>query len=536
MNVIVCKDYNEVSEKAAEIFKEQVNSKPESVLGFTAGSTPEGMYAKLIDMYNSGEADFSRVTTFNLDEYYPIAKNNSQSRHTYMNEKLFGKINVNPSAIHIPNGETTNPIEECEAYEKAVKECGGIDLQVLGIGINGHIGFNEPSIRLNTKTHITALKQATIEANAKLFESGEKVPTHAVTMGISTIMASKKIILLATGLKKHNAVKALLSTDITTENPATMLKMHPDFTLICDRKAYSDIHIGVDIGGMSVKIGVVDNNEIIDKQSFAIEKNFTADDIASSIARICNNFADKYDVISIGIGTPGIIKNDKVSAANLPFEDFPLRKTVEDSVHIPVALENDAACAALGEQIAGAGKEDCNVILITLGTGIGAGFIINGEIYSGCGAAGEAGHMCIETNGAECPCGRKGCWEQYASVSALKRMTLEAAKANPDSTLAEMCAEEVSGQTVFRAAEKGCEAAKSVLNKYFDYLAAGLVNLVNIFDPNTVIISGGLSNAGEIIINELKPRLAPFKNIKLALLRNDAGIIGASSLNTDRRP
>ena len=535
MNVIICKNYEEVSEKAAEIFKEQINSKPDSVLGLATGSTPEGMYSRLVDMYNNGEVDFSRVTTFNLDEYYPIAQSDEQSYHTFMNKNLFSKINVAPSRIHIPNGETTDPAEECSSYEEAIKECDGVDLQILGIGRNGHIGFNEPGMRLNTKTHITALTQDTIDANARFFESSDMVPTHALTMGISTIMASKKIILLATGSAKHNAVKELLSTDITTDNPATMLKMHPDFTLICDRAAYSDIHIGVDIGGMSVKIGVVDHNEIIDKQSFKIEKEFTDVDIAENIADICNGFADKYDVQSIGIGTPGIIKNDKVTAANLPFDDFELRKTVENMVSVPVALENDAACAALGEQIAGAGKETKNMLLVTLGTGVGTGIVINGEIYSGCGAAGEAGHMCIEVNGLQCACGRRGCWEQYASVSALKRKTAETAKANPNSLLSAMCAEHISGQTAFRAAEEGCEVAKAVLDEYFDYLAAGIMNLIKIFDPNAVIVSGGLSNEGESIIDELIKRLMPFKNIKLASLRNDAGIIGAASLHKSNK-
>lgn len=316
MNVIICKNYEEVSEKAAGIFKKQINDKPECVLGLATGSTPEGMYSRLVDMYNNGEVDFSRVTTFNLDEYYPIAQSDEQSYHTFMNKNLFSKINVDPSRIHIPNGETTDPAEECSSYEEAINKCGGVDLQILGIGRNGHIGFNEPGMRLNTKTHITALTADTIEANTRFFGNSSKVPTHALTMGISTIMRSKKIILLATGRAKHNAVKELLSSDITTDSPATMLKMHPDFTLICDRAAYSDIHIGVDIGGMSVKIGVVDHNEIIDKQSFKIEKEFTDVDIAANIADICNRFADKYDVQSIGIGTPGIIKNDKVTAAN----------------------------------------------------------------------------------------------------------------------------------------------------------------------------------------------------------------------------
>lgn len=242
MNVIICKDYEEVSAKAAEIFKEQINSKPNSVLGLATGSTPVGMYNCLADMYSKGGIDFSKVTTFNLDEYYPISQNDEQSYHTFINDNLFSKINVDTSRIHIPNGETPDPAAECEAYEKELARHGGVDLQILGIGRNGHIGFNEPGDRLNTKTHITALTTDTIDANARFFESSDKVPTHALTIGISTIMSSKKIILLACGRSKHNAIKELFSNGITTDNPATMLKMHPDFTLICDSVAYSDIH------------------------------------------------------------------------------------------------------------------------------------------------------------------------------------------------------------------------------------------------------------------------------------------------------
>lgn len=434
MNVIICKNYEEVSEKAAEIFKEQINNKPNSVLGLATGSTPEGMYSRLVDMYNNGEVNFDRVTTFNLDEYYPIAQSDEQSYHTFMNKNLFSKINIDSSRIHIPNGETTNPVEECESYERVIKECGGVDLQILGIGRNGHIGFNEPGMRLNTKTHITALTQDTIDANARFFESSDMVPTHAITMGISTIMASKKIILLATGSAKHNAVKELLSTDITTDNPATMLKIHPDFTLICDRAAYSDIHIGVDIGGMSIKIGVVDNNEIIDRRNIKVNDTHTAEDITDAIASSYNELSEVYDVRSIGIGTPGIIRNGAVSAVNLPFDNFRLEEELKKRIDIPVSI------------------------------------------------------------------------------------------------LAKICGDEVSGKSVFIAALQGCETAKAVLNRYFDYLAAGLKTLINIFDPEAILISGGLSNEGDNLINPLKERLAPFKSVRTASLKNDAGIIGAAAL------
>lgn len=532
MKVIICKNYDEVSAKAAEIFREQINSKPDCVLGLATGSTPIGMYSCLADMYNKKEVDFSKVTSFNLDEYYPISVDDEQSYHAFMNTNLFSRINIDPSRIHIPNGETTDPIAECEAYEKAIAEHGGIDLQILGIGRNGHIGFNEPGMRLNTKTHITALTTDTIEANSRFFESSSMVPTHALTMGISTIMSSKKIILLAAGRSKHNAVKELLSTDITTGNPATMLKMHPDFTLICDLEAYSDIHIGVDIGGMSVKIGVVDNNEIIDRCDIKVTKEQTACDITDAIAASCNEFAKHYNIRSIGVGTPGIIRNELLSTANLPFKDFRLKEALEKRIDLPVTVKNDAACAALGEQLKGAGAGFNNILLVTLGTGIGVGIIIDGQIYSGCGAAGEAGHMCIAADGRECSCGSRGCWEQYASVSALKRQTALAAEADPDSILGRLCAENgISGKTAFQAAAQGCDIAEALLKQYFDFLAVGLNNLIKIFDPEMLLISGGLSNEGDKLLEPIKARIAPFTAVKIASLKNDAGIIGAASLH-----
>lgn len=293
------------------------------------------------------------------------------------------------------------------------------------------------------------------------------------------------------------------------------------------------MRIGVDIGGMSVKIGVVDHKKIIDRRNFSIEQDLTDVDIVSSIVDRCNELAGIYDIRSIGIGTPGIIKNDKVSASNLPFSGFALRRAIAERVNLPVVVENDGACAVLGEQVAGAGVGAGNILLVTLGTGIGVGIIINGEIYSGCGSAGEAGHMCIDFNGLECSCGSRGCWEQYASVSALKRQTMEAARANPGSMLAKMCADGVTGKTVFSAAEQGCEVAKDVIDRYIDYLSVGLSNLIKIFDPETVLISGGLSNEGENLLDLLKTRLMPFKDIKLAALRNDAGIIGAAVLSAE---
>lgn len=242
MNVIVCENYDEMSKEAAKIIKQQLISKPDSVTGFATGSTPVGTYRCLIDMYNKGEVDFSKITSFNLDEYYPISKTDPQSYHYFMNVNFFDHVNIDKTRVNIPDGEALDVEHECARYEEKIAAAGGIDLQILGIGRNGHVGFNEPDANLNTKTHKTALTEDTKDANSRFFESG-KVIEHALTMGISTILSSKKIIILANGKSKHSAISELLSDKITTNNPSTILKVHPDVTLICDRDAYSDMSI-----------------------------------------------------------------------------------------------------------------------------------------------------------------------------------------------------------------------------------------------------------------------------------------------------
>lgn len=531
MKVIICESYEEISQNAAQIIKEQLQSKPDSVLGFATGSTPVGTYRHLIEMYNNGEIDFSKVTSFNLDEYYPISHDNPQSYHYFMRDNLFDYINLNPSKIHIPDGETDSPDEECENYEKAITEAGGIDLQILGIGRNGHIGFNEPDAKLNTKTHVTSLTDDTIDANSRFFSDDEVIPDKALTMGMATILSSRKIIILANGHTKHNAVSELLSDSITTGNPSTMLKLHPNVTLICDRAAYADMRIGIDIGGMSAKLGVVDDsNKIIDRIHIPLTKDSNAMKIANDLASACEEFIKKYPISTIGIGSPGIIKDEHVTAVNLPFDKFPIGKVIEEHLNLPVKVANDANCAALGEDIAGAGANVKNMILITLGTGIGAGIIIDDKIYSGRCSAGEAGHICINVDGLQCSCGSYGCWERYASASALIEQTYAAVKANPDSILAKLSEKEVTGKTAFDAAEQGCPVAKKVLDRYTDYLAAGIISLSNLLDPELILISGGISNAGEKLLTPLRAKLPENVPIRIAELKNDAGIIGAAAL------
>ena len=239
MRVIICENYEEMSKEAAKIMASQVHLKPNCVLGLATGSTPVGAYKELIKMYKDNEIDFKDVTTFNLDEYYPITRDNDQSYYYFMHENLFNSINIPEEKIHVLNGEAKDAEKECIDYDKHIEEHGGIDLQLLGIGRNGHIAFNEPDENLVSNTHITALTEDTIDANARFFNDIKDVPTKSLTMGMASIMKAKKILILINGAGKHNALKKMLSGEISTACPATMLNMHSDVVVICDKEAYN---------------------------------------------------------------------------------------------------------------------------------------------------------------------------------------------------------------------------------------------------------------------------------------------------------
>lgn len=240
MRFLICENYEEMSNEAAKLIAAQIKEKENSVLGLATGSTPIGMYKILADMNQKKEISFKNVTTFNLDEYYPLEAKNPQSYHYFMTENLFSKIDINKENTYIPNGTTTDTATECKQYETLIADKGGIDLQILGIGQNGHIGFNEPNSALNSETHLTDLSENTIQANSRFFDNINKVPTQALTMGIGTIMKARKIILLANGEAKHNIVSKLLNGEISTKVPASMLKLHSDVILICDKSAFFD--------------------------------------------------------------------------------------------------------------------------------------------------------------------------------------------------------------------------------------------------------------------------------------------------------
>ena len=238
MKVLVCKDYKEMSVEGAKIVAEVMTKKPNAILGLATGSTPVGMYQELIALNKSGKIDFKDITTVNLDEYYPIEPTNDQSYRYFMNDNLFNHINIDKNKTFVPLGNAKNGEEEAKRYEAFVRSLGGADIQVLGIGRNGHIAFNEPDTELVPVTHVTGLTEDTIDANARFFASADEVPRHALTMGMGTILSAKKIIILANGKGKHDAVMKMLKGTVTTSCPASFLNLHDDVTVLCDEDAY----------------------------------------------------------------------------------------------------------------------------------------------------------------------------------------------------------------------------------------------------------------------------------------------------------
>ncbi|WP_026665085.1 glucosamine-6-phosphate deaminase [Butyrivibrio sp. FC2001] len=240
MKIIRAKDYNDMSRKAANIISAQVIMKPDSVLGLATGATPVGTYKQLIDWYNKGDIDFSEVTTINLDEYRGLPKTHKQSYWHFMHENFFNHVNVPENNIHVPDGSNLNSEEACEEYEEIIRKAGGIDLQLLGIGTDGHIGFNEPGEAFELLTHCVDLTQSTIDSNQKFF-GDEEMPRQAYTMGIKSIMQARKVLMVVNGESKADIIERALFGRVTPEVPASVLQMHPDFTIIGDEAAFSKI-------------------------------------------------------------------------------------------------------------------------------------------------------------------------------------------------------------------------------------------------------------------------------------------------------
>lgn len=243
MNIIEVKDYAEMSQKAAEYIIEKVSQSPKLNMGLATGGTPIGTYKNLIEDFKKNGTSYRNVTTFNLDEYVGLSGDNENSYRYFMDVQFFNHIDIDKEKTFVPLGNKTNLDEECIRYEQLLADHNGIDLQVLGIGSNGHIGFNEPGTSFNTQTHVVDLAPSTIEANARFFNQIEEVPTKAITMGISTIMKSKEILLLVSGANKKEAMSRLLTENVSESFPASVLKNHPCVTIIADKAAVSGLKI-----------------------------------------------------------------------------------------------------------------------------------------------------------------------------------------------------------------------------------------------------------------------------------------------------
>ena len=240
MKIIRAKDYQDMSRKAANIISAQIIMKPDCVLGLATGGTPVGTYAQLVDWYNKGDLDFSEVTTVNLDEYRGLPKEHPQSYWYFMNENLFSKVNIDPAKTNLPDGTNLDTAAECARYNGIIHKLGGIDLQLLGLGPNGHIGFNEPGEAFELETHCVNLTPATIEANKRFFDGNvDLVPKQAYTMGIRTIMQARKVLMVVNGAGKAEIVKKAFFGPVTPEVPASILQLHPDFILVADEEALS---------------------------------------------------------------------------------------------------------------------------------------------------------------------------------------------------------------------------------------------------------------------------------------------------------
>lgn len=309
--------------------------------------------------------------------------------------------------------------------------------------------------------------------------------------------------------------------------------------------------IGVDIGGMSIKVGVVDENfniiarhSVVTPDTFEKSMKATADAVMKVIGELGLNI---NDFPCVGIGTPGSVVPDTgrlVFSNNTNWKDVPMADELKKHIPIPVFIANDANCAIIGETVAGAAKGRKNVLMLTLGTGVGGGIIINGKVFSGGdGVGAEPGHMTIVHDGYPCTCGINGCLEAYASATALIRQTKEAIEAHPESAMVSYVAKdngEVTGRTAFDCAKEGDPAALEVVDNYVGYIANGIGSLVNIFRPEIVLIGGGVSNAGDFLLNKIREKMPAYTfafdivgypAIERATLGNDAGIIGASYLD-----
>jgi len=243
MEVVIKRDYDQMSKAAAQIVVDVLNTKPNAVLGMATGSTPLGLYQELVRLFKAGQVDFSRVTTFNLDEYVGLNANHPQSYHYFMHEHFFQHVNIPRHNINIPSGTTSNYPAFCQWYEGRIAECGGIDLQILGIGSDGHIAFNEPGSSLSSRTRLKTLSKQTIDDNARFFERRDDVPVYAITMGVGTILDARSLILVASGKGKSKAIAQAVEGPVTSMVTASAIQMHREAVVIVDDAAAAGLEM-----------------------------------------------------------------------------------------------------------------------------------------------------------------------------------------------------------------------------------------------------------------------------------------------------
>jgi len=241
MRVIVCRDSEEMSRAAAQIFAERISKKPNIVLGLATGSTPVKMYKELIRVCKEGKLDFSKVVSYNLDEYLGLSGDHDQSYRYFMNDNLFNHVNINKANTHVLNGKVKDPAAECKTYEEAIKKAGGIDIQLLGIGGNGHIAFNEPGSPKDSRTRVVDLTEKTIQDNARFFASINDVPKQALSMGNGTILEAREIVLIADKASKADAIAKSIEGPVTEQVPASLLQAHKNVTFVLDKDAASKL-------------------------------------------------------------------------------------------------------------------------------------------------------------------------------------------------------------------------------------------------------------------------------------------------------
>lgn len=297
------------------------------------------------------------------------------------------------------------------------------------------------------------------------------------------------------------------------------------------------MRLGIDIGATAIKSGLVDDFYNVSERKVRPTNALNAETLLSDLEEVCRSYLKRPDITSVGIGIPGRIDTENgvlLSATNLAVQNLPLAATLSRVLDVPVYVGNDANCAMFGEVYAGAGISNPNLIMVTVGTGIGGGIRINNKIYRGRNeSAGEFGHMCIHLEGVRCRCGKPGCWEAYASVTALIRQTAEAAEMNPGSLLARTVQEnnsQIDGKTAFRAAKKGCPVAKELVNQYAYYLSVGINNLQKIFRPDMVVLAGAIMHEGKYLLSRIQKHIYFPENLSISKLYSQVGIIGAAIL------